>query len=461
MKLPPLLLAGSLATNAVILGLFAWQPVLSPPAFRNFFARNFSAGDPAGAAAGRSGQAAVPAATGTSAWAAYRSDDFPTLIARLRAAGFPPNVIRDILRTQVSARYNPRLTALLEPDPNVPYWRAPPSFFGDAKRQEAINQIQRERAKALRELLADESLATGDVTAAQRRQFGNLSPGKIDALQRIEDDYTEMMSQVRAGMQGVTLPEDREKLALLAREKQADLAAVLSPEELADYTMRTSGITSLLRNRLDAFNPSESEFRAIFQTQQALNEKFPPNYSGGIISGSGDMQQRQDAQRELDAQLRATLGEARYAEYSRSTSNEFQQLSRLAQRDNLPAAAAVQAYQVREQVAAASNHILDDAALSLEQKRAALQTLAQTTRTQLLNTLGPTSGPAYVKLADAWLTNVERGSAVTFTTSGGSISLTTSNGVPAMVMLGNNNVSYRRLPGGSPTPRRDTLIIGP
>lgn len=446
MKLLALLLAGSLATNVAIFGVFAWRPVLSPPAFRDFFKRNFHAAADSGAAA-RPAPAAAPAPASAAAWSAFLSDDLPTLIARLRAAGFPPHVIREILRNQVNARYNSRLAALMAPDPNTPYWRASPSFYGgDSKRNEEINQLQRERAKALRDLLTDDFFSTGDVTATQRRQFGNLSRTKIDALQRIEDDYTEMMSQVRAGMNGVTLPDDREKFALLAREKQADLATVLSPEELSDYTMRSSPITSMLRSRLTAFDPTESEFRAIFEMQQALNDKFAPTVGGGMIAGT-DFEQRRAAQQQLDQQLKAALGDARYAEYSRATSNEFQQLSRLAQRDNIPSEIAIQAYNTRDRVALESNRIFDDTSLSTDQKRAALQTLAQTTRTQLLASLGPTSGPAYVKIADQWLSNVEQGGAVSFNSgSGGMMSMATANGMPAMISLGGSSPSYRRLP---------------
>ncbi len=460
MKSSLLLLTSSLAANAALFGALAWRPALAPPAFRDFFARNFHVAD--AALATPSSPVVERAPPARPLWTLLQTDDLRTLVARLRAAGFPPAVIREILRTQVNARYNSRLTALMEPDPKVPYWRVGSSFYGvDAKRNEEINQLQRDRAKALRDLLTDDFFATGDVTAAQRRQFGDLPRQKIDALQRIEDDYTEMMSQVRAGMNGITLPEDKAKLALLIREKQTDLAAVLTPAELADYTMRTSPITNLLRTRLDTFDPSAGEFQAIFQTQQALNDKLSVGTSGGNVS-AGDFQQRQAAQAEVEAQLKTALGDARYAEYSRAVSSEFQQLSRLAQRDNLPAAAAVQAYTARDQVTVESNRIFDDNTLSVDQKLAALQSLAQNTRAQLLATLGPTSGPAYVKIADQWLTNVERGSAVSFNSGGGGITtMTTNNGVTSMVSLGGSYPSFRRLPGAFPAPRPATNISNP
>ncbi len=453
MKPFPLLLAGSLTANIALFGALAWRPALAPPAFRDFFQRNFHADDAGGVP--RPVTAATTTATSAAKplWSSLRTDDLPTLIARLRGAGFPAAVIREIVRQQVSARYNARLAALMTPDPNLPFWKVSPYGPNDSKRQEEINQLDRERAKVVRDLLSDESLATGDVSAAQRRQFGNLSRAKIDAVQRIEDDYNDMFSAVRTAMNGITLPEDREKIALLNREKQADLASVLTPEELADYNVRSSPITNMLRNQLGLFDASESEFRAIFQMQQALNDKFPPSIGGGIAN-IGDYQQRQAVQQELEAQLKTALGDERYAEYSRDMNRDFQQLTRLTQRDNLPPETAVQAYNIRDQVAQASNRIYDDPALSADQKRAALQTLAQDTRAQLLSRLGPTSGPAYVKIADNWLNNVERGSAVTFTTSGGtSTMISSTNGTTAMVSLSSVVPNYRRVPNTPPPTR--------
>ena len=57
--------------------------------------------------------------------------------------------------------------------------------------------------------------------------------------------------------------------------------------------------------------------------------------------------------------------------------------------------------------------IADDASLSPEQKRTALQSLAQQGRAQILGTLGAGAGEAYVQTA-RWVNYIERGMAVTF-----------------------------------------------
>jgi hypothetical protein len=441
MKLPPLLLAGSLAANLALFGALAWQPALAPPFARDFFARNFHAAEPPAAPAPA---IHAPPPEKIKLWTAFATDDLATLVARLRAAGFPPEIIRAIIQAQLNARYDARIRALRDPDPNTPFWKLPSSYSmvgSTSKRWEEISQLQRERAKLSRELLGDDFFATNDVTTEQRRQFGDLTRAKIDAVQRIEDDYAEMNSAIRAAMKGITLPEDRDKFALLTREKHADLAAILTPEELADYEVRSSPITQMLRYQLNGFDASEAEYRAIYQMQQAYGEKFP--YNGSF--GGGDYQQRQATLEQLNNQLKTALGDTRFADYSRETSYEYQQLKRLTERDNLPADTAVRAYAMRDNVAQQSTRIFDDTALTADQKRAALQSLAQDTRAQLLATLGPTVGPAYVKTADnQWLNIVERGAAVKFTGT----SMTIGNGNASIVFSGGPD--FRNLPPATP-----------
>jgi hypothetical protein len=442
MKSSTALLVGSLALNLGLVGLFNAKPQFAPPRFRGAFVP--------GMVPDASAQPAVPKRTPTKSPApasklgpALVTDDLAALVSQLRARGFPAGVIREIVRAEVGARYNPRLRALSDPDPNTPFWQLPSRTFEiNTKRLEEMRALELERSKLLRTLLSDEFFATGEVTAAQRRQFGNLPRQKIDAVQRIEDDYAEMTSAIRAGMNGVTLPEDAEKLALLTREKHADLATVLNGSELSEYEMRSSPLTGMLRGQFGEFRPNEAEYRAIFQAQSAYSEKFAGNLSGG------DMNERREAHQKVNEQVRAALGESRFAEYLRETSSEYQNLKRLVARENLPAETALRAYGVRDTVSRESNRIYDDPALTVEQKIEALRTLAQTTRTQLLATLGPVAGPAYVATADSqWLRGVERGSALTFT--GGPL-LTMSN-VNATITLG-ASASYRTIAQPRPAP---------
>ncbi len=420
------LLAVSLLLNAGFVTVFALRPTRVPPAFRDYF--TFGSGPADAASTGTKRPAGAPVGKAATAhaklWATLSSDDLATLAARLRAAGFPIYTIRAILQNAVNARYAARMRELAQNDPNAPFWKATNSLGMDPKRLAEYMQLANERSRVMRDLLGNYLYHdSGTLSTAEARQYGGLPQAKIDQLERINQDYSELNNQVRAAMNGITLPEDREKLALLEREKRADLAALLTPEELADYDMRNSPVTARLRPTFDLFKVTEDEFRSIYTIQQAYSDRVDLNGTtfGALTPDerSTFMQQRTAAQKELDAQMHAALGDARYAEFVRDGDRDFQQLNRLAEQQNLPAQVAIDAYNLRDGLSQESNRIFNDASLDYDQKRAALQSLAQNTRTQLVATLGPAASATYLRTADRWLTSVERGGAITFTSTGG------------------------------------------
>lgn len=438
----PILLAVSLLANAALVAAFASKPALVPPSFRDYF--TFGSGSPSSSSSSASATkspAAAPkraAATATSAnnsghiplWSALQTDDLRALVERLRAGGFPIYLIRAILQHEISARYDARMRELTQGDPNSPFWKPTTSLGMDSKRMAEYTALTRERSNLLKSLLGNFAWRDdGSLTTADARRYGNLPQSKIEQIDRINADYAELNNQVRAAMNGITLPEDREKLALLEREKRADLVALLSPEELADYDMRNSPVTNRLRPALTLLNATEEEFRTIFNIQQAFNDQINPTNLAAMTpqERTNLMQQRTAAQAAMDAQLKAALGDARFAEFTRASDRDYQQLAQLEQRQNLPPGTAAQAYDLRNALSQESNRIFNDNSLGYDQKIAALQTLAQNTRTQLASTLG-SAGDAYLKSA-SWLSAVERGSAVTFSGTSTSIrSLPNPNG---------------------------------
>lgn len=451
------LLGVSILLNIALLVALALQPSFAPPHVREFLVHRLHFGSSTDSAPSipprareASGAATAPALT-VSLGAAFPTDDIPTLSARMRAAGFPVGVIVEILRREIDTRYDARLRALLAPDPTLPFWKTSlEAVVTSGRRGEQLSQLFREREKAYRDAVNDPFFfQDAALDIGQRRMWGDLPRAKLDRIQSIEDDYTEMMSAAQLAANGVVLAADRAKLDLLEREKQADIAATLSPAELAEYQLRTESVNMGFTRRLSFFQPSESEWRALARSQIDLNAQFAA--TGGLLAAAPE--QRTAALQSFEREMRATLGEARFAEYLRTTSPEFQQLTRFTEVDKLPASVATQAFAVRERVANESNRIFDDPTLDNVQKRAALQALSQTTRTQLLSLLGPTSGPAYVKTAESWLGPVASGSAVTFSAI---TPLPTGNG--KVTLIGSMGPTLRRLPGTAPTAPGSVII---
>jgi hypothetical protein len=189
---------------------------------------------------------------------------------------------------------------------------------------------------------------------------------------------------------------------------------LLTPQEFEEYQMRTHPMMWRLRSAMTLLDASEQEFRGIFLAQKSFEDRMRAMRPSDAVALRGSSELASPQEVELQQQIKNALGEQRYADYLRAMNNEYQQLVRIAQRDNISNEAALRAFALREGVAQESNRIYNEPALTVDQKRTALQTLAQQTRAQILSTLGPTAGPAYVQAAARWLTAVERGSAVTF-----------------------------------------------
>jgi hypothetical protein len=414
------LFAGSLGLNAVLLAVFVTRRADTAPAI----GENTSAGS-ATSATGHvlddtrrdtpdvRGTAAKIKSTASSLWAAVDSPDLPTLIARLRAAGFPPHIVREIVSARIDALFAGRMKEIAVAPANQAYWKSDRVAGGFMPQYyESMNQLYRERTRMLRDALADpffDDATLGTAELERSRRFGGLSKERADAVQRIADDYAEMISKVNAATGGILLPEDKEQLALLEREKRADLAAVLTPQELGEYEMRNSPVTLRLRATLTLMDATEEEFRKIYAVQQPHSEILYPTSSGMMIQGA----RRQEAMQQMAEQLKAALGADRYADFERSNNREFQQLTQIAQRENVSITAAVEAFNLRDTATRESTRIYDDSTLTTEQKRAALQILAQNTKTQMRSTLGSAAGEAYIRTAN-WLNSIENGGAVSF-----------------------------------------------
>lgn len=449
MKLTTLLVAGSLALNAALVAVYVSRSPARPTAptpetttAHSSLGETAAGGAAAKAAPGDPRPTPPGPAPAKETWASLKPGDLRALAARLRAAGFPPTVVRAVVASQINESFRARREQLAPTNQDKPFWETNPGGpFGtyDAKYYAALRELGREQSQLVKDILGDDATPAGaSVSEYQRRRFGELPPDKIDQLQRLDQDYNELRSEVQIASRGIMLPEDREKLAILEQEKRADLAKLLTPQEMEDYLMRTSNTTNRLRMTLTTMDATEAEFRAIYQAQSAFDEKYSP--SMGLSSGPETMTDRRAAQAQVAEQIKAALGEARYAEYVRASDREFQQLNRMAQQSNLPETVALQAYTIREKALKESNRIFEDTSLPADQKRAALQALGQNTRAELTTALGAEVAPRYLQVASRWLGGIERGAAVTLT---------------------DNNLSIRNVPVARPVPNPNVNNTGP
>jgi hypothetical protein len=405
MKLTPLLLTLSLAVNGALLVLVATRPPAPVPA------------------------AAPATAPATADSAALRAALAAGDATALQAAGLSADLARDLALGRAFARFQQKIRSA-RADADGRWWRS-----GAASRnREAELLAQRELSDAMLAAFGDD-LGLGGADSAQ---LAFLPAAKRAALRRISQDYNEMMAKFSAG--GLQLASDKEKLRLLRAERDRDIAALLTPAELADYELRTSPSAATVRARYGDAIATEADFKKLFALQKAYDEKFPTDALNGRISPE-TLRTRSEAQQQLQADIRAAVGDDAYAALKRTTDSELRALDSLVTRVGLPAATTDRVASARETYAAESQRINADPALSPPQRRAQLQELGARARNELTTTLGAEVADAFTPRA-SWVGMLQNGLAFSTAPAANSPGGLSLNGVQPSV--------YPVMPTGGP-----------
>lgn len=343
------LLALSLAAN-LVLGLRARRPALATgtvsgttpvlsdgtlsPAAGNPHPAAFSApATPEKPGAASAAAVIVPHAwrsTGTS------DQDLHRLVADLRAAGYPPSVVRAVVNQLLTERFASR-----QPNAGQPFWKqgAPtPEMLA------AQNTLNQERQALLEGLLGADARPSALLDPATRqRRYGTLSDEKIDAIARIERDYGELTAEAwarRRGNAATSMDAVMQSQQMMEREKLADLAAVLTPDELAQYEQRNSPSARTLINNLRNVDVTEAEYAQIYTAQKSFDAANPTRASMDGVTYA----QRMSAQLALSEQVRSVLGDARFYAYLEGSDQNYAQVARAL--EPFPAVTPARLYQV-------------------------------------------------------------------------------------------------------------------
>lgn len=401
MKLPALLLVGSLAANALLAFLLTHRTDSSAAA------RVVALTAPASAHASGAESPSIPASAtlpqsgaNPQAWSQLTTGDLAATVARLRAENLPPALLRAIVRMLISERADERRQVIIDAINAQPWWIGTANI-SDPKIAALRRQLSRDQEELLTQLLGPDNDLTDVQRAAQRRSYGDLPQDKVEALRRITDDYGQMTSEVNLRSQGFMLAEDRAQLALLEREKRADIAKLLSPAELFEVDLRSGPSAGELRGRLTAFDPTETEFRTLFQLQQTVDDQFPPVSTLSI-------EQRTQALAKLQPQIEAALGASRYAEYKETTDGNFLTASNLVRRFDLPASATREIIAVQKDINQRAETVRGDKSLTVEARNAQLVTLGQEANTRLTPILGDNALSAYKQGGGGWINSLVR-----------------------------------------------------
>lgn len=342
-------------------------------------------------------------------WNAVESDDYKKYIANLRSIGCPEETIKDIIKADVNKLYDAKRKALAGPKKKFEFWK-PGAIMGatiDPERTEKERALNKEKRVLLTELLGSAPEETPDLLAGAATQMEAMfdflpAEKRSKVFETLQDMQTKMQKAMKGGAPD---PEDIRKVM---KESETALAGILAPDELLDYNLRFSMTANMMRMQLTGFEPTEQEFLDLFKKRKAYDDEFG---MGGLFGGlnlKGEEKTKQEAAKQaLDDNIKAQLGDTRYAEFKRGEDYSFQAMYRAADREGLGKETAVKAYDMKKAAEDQAKKIRDDKNLTADQRTAALRGIRDETERSVKAVYGEKGYATYERNHGAdWLKQI-------------------------------------------------------
>lgn len=384
MKPTTLLLLASLVANVALVSLVYTSRSTAPGATARVSSSKSSSAD------GATKSDATRAAAGTND-------------AVAEAAGLSPESAHQLALGRALEHFTAAMRGTMGKKGSEKWWQKPDPSRLTREQRDALLQAKREMSDAL-------IAATGsDSTFMNNLTEGNISflpEAKRDQLRKILSDYQDMMDQYGSAG-GIQLASDREKMKLLRAEREHDIAALLSPDELADYQMRTSTTADTIRSRYGNAITDEDEFKKIYAVQKAFDDKFPADSLNGRVTPDV-MKARSEAAAQLQNDIHAAVGDEAYAALRRANDSDLRTVDALVARLSLAPDTTDRIAAARDSYAAESQRIMADTATPIAQRRDQMQALATRAKSDLASTLGTEAADAYVQRSQ-WVNLLQSG----------------------------------------------------
>ncbi|MGZ4962264.1 MAG: hypothetical protein ACXWBP_05980 [Limisphaerales bacterium] len=279
-------------------------------------------------------------------WQQVESEDYKTFIANLRSIGCPEETIRDIVIADVNKLFAARERAVSGKD-DWKFWRSnnPLPARISQERDAQLAALHEQKRAVIRALLGIELDAeTAEHDAGKISHLDFLSSQKQAQILAIQNRFNDAQQRIYADAErhGV----DWKQLKAAFDQRESELAQVLSSDELREYQLRKDDTADNLRRNLVGFEPTETEFRSLFQLMKAHEDKF--SYADPADVSLPEQKSKDAAA--VDEQIKSLLGDTRYAEYKRASNPQYQELYGLTQQFDLPADTAAAIFDRRQQM---------------------------------------------------------------------------------------------------------------
>lgn len=326
--------------------------------------------------------------------------DDQAYVARLRAEGFPAHVVRAFAKAELLERFAEQRRVIKKATGLDDYWRSYSARYrSNPEAKAALRALDRQQDDLLRQLLGADALSPLE-TARLSRQFGDLPPDKLHQLQLVRRDYADMVQQIRQSASGLQLNEDRDKITFLNKERDADIAALLTPEEFTAYQLRESSTAFNVQWKIRAFDATEEEYKALYSLQKSFEDQTK------VATPEG----KKAAEQQLTKNIEATLGLERYADYKIVTDASFNGVIEVTNNQDLPPNVAKDAVAYKLDAIQRWIAIKQDPSLTQANRDLKIAALVSEAKATLTQKLGPAGFVEYCKNSNisSWIDNVAK-----------------------------------------------------
>ncbi|TVR45924.1 MAG: hypothetical protein EA425_17665 [Puniceicoccaceae bacterium] len=195
-------------------------------------------------------------------------EELLAFLSRLENAGYPGYALRALAKAIVNQRYDESRAELLYPE-DLPFWQHERHRMQPEIRR-ALSRIDLEQERALEPIL---NALPPDLSPAEYRRkmsaYGTAEPLKIRQMQSALLDRELLFTELRS--RPGSIAEQLEVYEKRQPEIEAELFAVVSPDEFRDFQLRQSPLARQMLPHLDADTTLE-EYTYLFDLQMELDD---------------------------------------------------------------------------------------------------------------------------------------------------------------------------------------------
>ena len=328
-------------------------------------------------------------------WADIESSDYRRYASNLRAAGVPESVVRDILIADIGKTFGARFAAVRgDFGRESRYWQRSRRNVVPEEQMKQLKTLDEERRAAWKEVLGHEvsSQSVVDTLFLQVRGVSQLTsfvaPERRESVREAIDRADSNLKLSDEEMRDWNKRQNEQTRLRLAEQEK-----ILTPDELAEFKLRSSGTADRVRTELRDFQVTPDEFRALVEVKEKI-EQDPAR------STYYEMKKREAEE------LTKVFGPERAAEYQRGTDLAWVNARQIAEREGLSPDVADQVYAAKRSAEDGINRLNADKSLDANQRKARVEAIRTATEQRVRAALGDSGFKRYQWRGGNWMGNL-------------------------------------------------------